>query len=483
MTATSRPDLNVLFITADDLNGDSVGYAGSRVPDITPNLDRLAAESLYFTRAHVTSAVCVPSRCVLATGLYPHHSGMEGFTHLPENHPRPVTLMDVLSKAGCLTGILGKVFHCAPTYDAPWDMAHDQDELGHGRNPAIYARYMSEFLARARQEQRPFYLMVNAHDPHRPFSGSADEKKRWSDPITPPSRTYSPDEIVVPGFLPDLPDVRTEIAEYFSSVRRCDDVVGAVLRVLDESGLRDNTLVMFLSDNGMALPFSKTNCYLQSTHTPWLVRWPGVTRPGMIDATHFISGIDYMPTILDAMRLPVPAGLDGRSFVPVLRGGQQAGRELVFTQFHETAGRARYPMRCVQDGRYGYIFSPWSDGKRVFKNESQSGLTFKAMQAAAPADPEIAARVKLFLYREVEELYDLQADPDGLHNLIRDPAHAAAANRLRAALADWMKATGDHALAAFEHRDSPEALARFMEEDAKRMLPRPPNKASGSAGE
>jgi len=212
---------------------------------------------------------------------------------------------------------------------------------------------------------------------------------------------------------------------------------------------------MFLSDNGMAFPFSKTNCYLNSTRTPWIVTWPGRVKPGVVDTEHFISGIDYMATVLDAVDLPRPGGMDGFSFLPVLGGQSQTGRDKVFTEFHQTSARRRYPMRCVQDRRFGYLFNPWSDGQRVFRNESQSGLTFKAMQAAAEDDDAIEKRVALFLYRVVEEFYDLENDPD-------------AVERLRRALAERMKSTGDPAWQALENRQDPVALARFMEEQDAR---------------
>ena len=175
-----------------------------------------------------------------------------------------------------------------------------------------------------------------------------------------------------------------------------------------------------------------------------------------------------MPTALDAAGLPQPDDMDGFSFLPVLEGKRQVGRETVFTQFHQTAGRKRYPMRCVQNRRFGYIFNPWADGKRVFKNESQSGRTMKAMRAAAGANREIAARVKLFLYRTVEEFYDFKKDPDALHNLIADPRYRSDLDKLRAALESWMERTGDPALEAFRNRGSPEALSKFMaEQDAR----------------
>ena len=290
--------------------------------------------------------------------------------------------------------------------------------------------------------------MANSADPHRPFAGSQQELARWKDALPKFSRRIEPAEAVVPGFLPDIPEVRREVAEYFTSVHRSDETVGAVLRALAESGQEKNTLVMFLSDNGMAFPFAKTNCYLNSTRTPWIVRWPGRVQPGGVDRRHMISGIDYMPTMLDALGLPQPRGMDGTSFLPVLEGKTQQ-RDHVFTVFHETSARRRFEMRCVQNARFGYIFNAWSDGKQIFRNESQNGLTFKAMQAAAKSDARIAARVKLFEYRVPEELYDFQADPDALRNLIDSPGHKPEAAALRARMREWMKRTGDPLLAAF----------------------------------
>jgi N-sulfoglucosamine sulfohydrolase len=235
---------------------------------------------------------------------------------------------------------------------------------------------------------------------------------------------------------------------------------------------------MFLSDNGMALPFAKTNCYLHSTRTPWIATWPGRVKPGAVDKQHFISGIDFMPTILDATGASPPKGMDGFSFLPVLLGKQQPGRQMVFTQFHQTSARKRYPMRCVQNRRFGYIFNPWSDGQRVFKNESQSGLTFSAMQAAAKTDRIIAARVKLFLYRVVEEFYDLENDPDAQHNLIDERSYKKEIDTMRNELLMWMKRTNDPAFMAFNNWTSPAELKKFMAEQETRAGRRQPKRKS-----
>jgi N-sulfoglucosamine sulfohydrolase len=212
----------------------------------------------------------------------------------------------------------------------------------------------------------------------------------------------------------------------------------------------------------MSFPFAKTTCYLYSTRTPWIVRWPGRIKPSRVDSEHLISGIDLMPTILEATGVTPPKGMDGSSLVPILLGGRQPWRDHVFTQFNHIHGRRPYPMRCVQNRRFGYIFNPWADGNRLYNAEPLSGLTFEAMKDAAAGDPEIAARVRLLQYRVVEEFYDFENDPDALHNLIDDPRYRKEADRLRGRLLDMMRRTGDPALEAFENRHSAAALERFM---------------------
>ena len=446
------------------MNYDSPGCFGSITPGITPNIDSIADEGVSFRNAHVTIAVCMPSREVLMTGRYPYRNGGEGFEPIMGDIP---TLQESLHGAGYLNGILGKESHLAPVEKFCWDQLTPMQQLGRGRDPKLYYKYADHFLKTARKEGRPFFLMANSHDPHRPFAGSDQERNKWGDDRPAFSRSVNIEEVEVPGFLPDIPEVRKEIAEYYTSVYRCDETVGMILQALDDNGFSDETMVMFLSDNGMALPFAKTNCYLNSTKTPWLVRWPGHVKRGVEDKSSMISGVDFMPTVLEATGLPGIDGLDGCSKVSLLHGENRSEEDRVFTEFHETAANRRYPMRCVQSSRYGYIINFWSDGRTVFQNESQGGRTFRAMQEAAASDESIESRVRLFQYRVQEEFYDFGKDPNGLDNLIDDQDQIERIDRFREVLLDKMQRTGDPATAAFGSR-SPEAISEFMESQRKK---------------
>ncbi|GAA4045599.1 sulfatase family protein [Agromyces indicus] len=433
--------VNIMLITADDMEGTTPGAFGG--PDgVTPRLDALATEGMVFDRAHVAIAVCQPSRSAIMTGLWPHRNGAEGFEPIDDGVP---LLTELLADAGYATGILGKVNHLQPIDRFGWDTAVGITGLGMGRDPRRYADETAAFIGTA--GDRPWFLMVNAHDPHRPFHG-ADDVGRFFDEqqragIPEPSRIFTPEEASpLPGYLPDLPDVRTEYAQYLSSSRRCDDVVGGVLDVLDAAGLADTTLVVFLSDNGMAFPFSKANCYLQSTHTPLIVRWPGVVEPGRREHEEFVTMLDLFPTFCEVAGL-TPRETDGRSLLAALRGADVPAREQVVTVFHETSMGRRYEMRCVQDARYGYIWNGWADGSEEYRAENMIGLTWPAMVAAAESDAALAERVAFYRTRVVEELYSLDEDPASLVNLADDPAHAPELREKREALRSWMAATGD----------------------------------------
>ena len=163
--------------------------------------------------------------------------------------------------------------------------------------------------------------------------------------------------------------------------------------ILDElKRVTDNTIVIFMSDHGMSLPFAKVNCYVQSTKTPLIIRWLRSLRKELLMKITLISTVDLLPTILEAVKVNT-GFFDGRSFLPLLLGKTQADRDAVFTQFNHIHGRTPYPMRSIITKNYSYIFNPWSNGKRTYRTAPMAGLSFKAMQKAAENNPEIKARL------------------------------------------------------------------------------------------
>lgn len=465
--ASERP--NLLVITVDDMNCDSVGAYGCKLPGTTPHMDRLAGDGLRFMHAHVQVGNCMPSRNVMWTGRYPHNNRVEGFYQIKD--PDYPHLADLMKEAGYFAAIRGKHTHSTPYNPYGWDVVLDVDNGRKNlKNPASY--YESTKQGIQSSSDKPFCVLVNISDPHKPFYSGRNDPHQ-------PSKTFSADEVPIPGFLFDHPQVRKELALYYSSVRRADDCVGAVLKALDESGERDNTVVVFLSDHGMPMPFAKTQLYRHSTHTPLMVRWPGVTKPNSIDDAHVVSAVDLLPTLLDIASIKHPEGLDGRSLVPLIKGESQEGRDFVFKVYNENSGGARQPIRSVDSKRFGYIFNPWSDGEREIKGATVGTATFRAMRDSASEDATVAARLKTFVYREREEFFDYDNDPDALHNLINDPKYAREIAQHRVAMMDFMMRTNDHMLVTFENRDDEEKVQAYMTRIEAESAERRKNKRSG----
>lgn len=452
---------NIMFISVDDMSCDSIGVFGCELEGTTPHIDKLASQGMRFEYAHVQVGNCMPCRNVLFSGRYPHNNQVEGFYQVKQ--PGYPVLCELMQAGGYFTAIRGKVSHSTPYHPFPWDLVLDtfDGRKQHPKNIESYYQSTRHGIAEAVKADKPFCLLVNVSDPHKPFYGMSGQQQVVSDPNV-PSRIYQPAEVPIPGFLFDHPDIRLELAHYYSSVRRADDCVGAALKALQESGKADSTVVVFLSDHGMPLPFAKTALYHHSTRTPWIVRWPGVTSAGRHDRQHMISGVDLLPTLLDIAQLRHPEGLDGRSFLPLLKGESQTDREMVYKEYNENSGGARNPMRGTQTKKFGYLFNPWSDGKRTFKTATTGTLAFRTMKKLAAADEQIAERLRIFEYAEREQFFDYEKDPNALHNLIDDPAYADEIAQHRAALEAWMVQTGDHALEAFRNRHDETAVQTYM---------------------
>ncbi|QGY42556.1 sulfatase-like hydrolase/transferase [Maribellus comscasis] len=461
ITNDDKAPLNILLFTADDLDKNSLGCYGGKVEDISPNIDKFAAEGLMFNHAYVNNSICAPSRGILATGLYGHNSGVMGFMKMSPECKTPL-IMEVMREHGYQVGILSKVDHSTPKESFKWDFVYTQQQLGNGRNPDLYYKRAKDFFDMAKKSGKPFYFMVNSNDPHRPFFVTG---QKLSGGMAEPSRICSPEEIDVPGFLPDLPDVRKELSYYYNSAKRLDDTFGKVMQALEESGYKENTLVIFISDNGIAVPFAKCDNYHSSSRTPWIVRWPGVIKQGTVNDENLISEIDYYPTILDALGIKINARLDGKSRLPLYKRERQKNDAIVFTQIDSKAGgraapmrSSASPMRGVQTLDYIYIFNAWAFTNVIYYNNNE-GITMQAMERAAESDQKIRNRVDFFRRRPIEEFYDIKKDPDCLINLISDPEYSKEIQQKRDELEAWMKKYNDPLLYVYENRDNKEEIS------------------------
>ena len=435
-----RPGRNVLLIVADDLGYD-LGCCGGMLK--TPVLDRLAREGSLFTDAYAAVSSCSSSRATLYTGLYSHTNGMYGLSHDVHNFSlldNVKTLPWMLKQAGYATALVGKL-HVKPLalldYDA-WllpEQAGNRDvaAMGHAAGHRMRA-----------QGERPFFLTVGYSDPHR--AGDPSQFGNTRDWPEVKRERYDPAEMVVPSHLPDLPDVRADLAQYGEAVSRLDSGVGVLLQELAASGHADDTLVIFLSDNGRPFPGAKDNLYREGIRLPLIVRSPQQHKRHLHNRA-MVSWIDITPTILDWAGAAAPAGyhflpLPGRSLLPILESENPAGWDRVFAthSFHEI--NQYYPIRSLRTRKYSYFHNLEPSLEVPIASDVALSPSWKAIVSTPGA--QLGKRtLGAFRHRPAEELYDLAADPDEVTNLVGDPAHASALADLRAQLATWRTATHD----------------------------------------
>ena len=435
---------NVLLIIADD-QGRDLGAYGVKVK--TPNLDRLAARGTLFTNAFATVSSCSPSRSVLYTGLYSHSNGMYGLAHDVHNQhllPTVETLPAMLKRAGYVTALVGKK-HVLPDSAFRFDAELAPERSG-VRDVAFMADEAAAFLKANRGKH--FLMIVGYSDPHRApenFGNTQD----W--PQVQRER-YRPAEVDVPSHLPDLPEVRQDLAHYYESVSRLDSGVGLLLAALEAAGRAEDTLVIYLSDNGRPFPGAKTTLYDPGIHLPLIVRAPGTANAGVRNEA-MVSWIDIVPTILDWTGVEARARLPGRSLHPILGEAQPQGWDRIYAShnFHEI--HQYYPMRAVRTRRFKYIANLAHQLPFPLAGDVAGSPSWKAIAARGARLGR--RRVAAFLNRPAEELYDLEKDPDELVNLAANPAYRAVLQELRADLARFQQATRDPwrpgGLSPYEH--------------------------------
>lgn len=419
-TAPEKPDL-VIFITDDHSQLDSQPY-GSKILR-TPNMQRLADAGLTFTRAYVASPSCAPSRAALLTGLMPARNGSEA------NHSKPRAELKkwpaYFQALGYEVVAFGKVSHYKHTVDYGFDsFAHDTFH-DHAGIPAAV-----EFLKK-RDRTKPLCLFVGSNWPHVPWP----EKDLG----------YDPKDLPLPAGSVDTPQTREWRARYAAAVTKADDDLGLILDAARAS-LGEQTLFLMTGDHGAQWPFGKWNVYEAGVCVPLIISWPGVIQGGQrTDA--MVSWVDLLPTLLQAAGGAEPKEIDGRSFLPVLRGEKTDHRDRIFTT-HSNDGRKNiYPMRSVRVGDWKYIrnlhpefaFTTHIDLGGDFGERDY----FKTWVAAAKTDPAAAGILERYHARPAEELYDLASDPHEQRNLAGESAHHEKLKSLRSELDAWMHEQGD----------------------------------------
>lgn len=476
-------DRNIVLFVTDDHSPDTGAYGNPVIK--TPHLDALAKDGTLFTHAFCTTASCSASRSVILTGLHNHANGHYGHQHdyhKFSSYSNIVSLPVYLQHAGYRTARCGK-FHVAPESVYQFQKVIPGPE----RNPVQMANNCREWIAS--ESEQPFFLYICTADPHR-GGGMADEiatgPDRFGNPAPGKSYpginevTFDPRHVIVPGFLPDTPSCRAELAQYYQSVSRVDQGIGRLLEILKETGKWDKTLFLFISDHGIAMPGAKTTLYDGGMRSPCLVRNPYNSKRG-VNCSAMISWVDLVPTILDfagaydsqtetvaarittqlpgiaanpeaqQTRVTKPGQLHGRSFLKLLDQEQPSGWDEVYAShtFHEI--QMYYPMRVVRTRKYKLIWNIAYPLPFPFASDLWAASTWQAQFKLGKDAPYGVKTVGSYIQRPQFELYDLQADPHEGRNLADDPKYDSLRAELIAKLKAFEERTHDPWILKWEY--------------------------------
>tara|TARA_B110000305_G_scaffold242145_1_gene320390 strand:- start:5964 stop:8159 length:2196 start_codon:yes stop_codon:yes gene_type:complete len=455
---------NIVLIAVDDMLYNTPNSFGGEVAGLTPHIDSLADRGMRFTQAYNTSSRCAPSRGSMMTGFY-----QDGYNAKPGSGDTTVkssilTLPELLKQKGYLSGLFGKDTHYKPIEKYSFDHVSPMAAMAVGRSPQLYAENVDLFIRDALRQNRPFFISVNTHDPHRPFAGAPGEakslarrfesevKKLSPKPpfILPPKvEQYSGKEIEAPGFVPDHEWVREEFGYYLNSSRRADQFVGGIVDTLERTGVLDNTLVIFLSDNGIHWPFAKSNVYVSSVKTPMVMYWQGHTMAGSTTES-LVSTIDLLPTILEATSIEAPYELPGKSVLPLLNSPAKAHHAKVFATLN-MKGDMGIEMRSIIRKDYIYIYTKWANGEtRFYDGKYSGGLALEGLEAAAKESASARERLEFFYTRTQEELYHCEQDPDALSNLLDSDKTHPELSRMRTRMLEALTENNDPYLPDFK---------------------------------
>ncbi|KAK9849868.1 hypothetical protein MYU51_013027 [Penicillium brevicompactum] len=431
---------NILLMIADDLGKQLGCYGNTKIQ--TPNLDQLASEGTRFDQAFTSTASCSASRSVIYTGLHTHQNGQYGL-HNGRHHfttfDNVETAPSLFSKQGYTTGLIGKV-HVGPSHVYPWDMRAESDS----RDVAAVADQASTFFDKSRDDDKPFFLTIGFIDPHRDWTRSGFGNDGEYHPRV-KKVDYSPDDVEIPHFVNDLPGVRYEFAEYYKAISRLDQGVGMVMEGLVRSGLADDTLVIFLSDNGPPFINSKTTLYDAGVSLPMIVRCPG-SAAGVVNP-NMVSYIDILPTLLEYANHPSPENPAriGRSFLPLLAETsplEDWGQIFGSHTFHEVTNY--WPTRMMRNRRYKYHRNIAWRLDFPFAADIYGSLTWEEIRNADTSPKMIGSRLlKDYFFRPAEELYDINADPNEVRNLAKDTQYQSVLENMRAEVERWQRRTED----------------------------------------
>jgi len=419
---------NIIIIMADDLDSRQLScYGGKNL--VTKNIDALAVEGLKFDQMMCSEAMCVPTRASLFTGLYPMRHGSF------QNHKRVYSdslksVCHYMRDLGYTVALTGKNHSTKPVSVFPFKILKGFEPNCTSPTDDYSLNDIKNFITK--KDEKPYCLFIMSINPHAPWT--------MGDPSE-----FDADKLVLPPHWVNTKQVRQEFTKYLAEVRRLDNQVGDVMRLLKETGQDKNTILIFLGEQGPQFPGGKWTLWDNGQKSSMIVRWPGKVKPNT--QTQAIAQCeDVTPTLVAIAGGKPVNGLDGKSFLPVLLGKSSIHRDYAYGIHNNIPEGPPYPIRDIRDSKYKLVLNLTPDKNYHIKymmNTDKKDSYWNGWLKVAETSPSAKKLTDRIVKRPAVEFYDLQQDPYELNNLANDPSHKKQIDNYTAKLKDWMKQQGD----------------------------------------
>ncbi len=421
LSAQKAEKPNLVLFLADDCSYFDLACYGS-TDSKTPNIDRFATEGVRLTKAYQAAPMCSPTRHNLFTGLWPVKTGAyPNHTMVKEE---TLSIVQHLRPAGYKVALIGKS-HVQPGSVFLWDLYAPLTKSNDINFAAV-----DSFINVCTANHEPFCLFVTSNQPHTPWNKGNQTM-------------FNPEKVKLPPYYVDIPETRTNFCKYLAEVNYMDQEFGTLLDKLDKKDLADKSVVVYLSEQGNSLPFAKWTCYDVGVHSACVVRWPGTIKPNTTSDA-LVEYVDILPTFLEIAGIKPSVPLDGKSFVPVLKGEEKEHKQYTFslqTTRGIYSGSDYYGIRSVADKKYRYILNLTPEV--AFQNTEVVGRLFKQWQLKAQTDTLARWITNRFQHRPAVELYDLEVDKYCMNNIAGKHENNLILERMDKVLKEWMASCGD----------------------------------------
>lgn len=422
----ANPKPNIIIIMADDLDSRQLScYGGKNIN--TKNIDALASEGLKFNQIITSEAMCIPTRASLFTGLYPLRHGAYQ-NHKPV-HKNLKSIGHYLGDLGYKVALTGKDHVTKPKSVFPFQIIPGFEPNCVSKTDEYFLDSVKTFIT---EKDKPYCLFIMSCNPHAPWT------------VGDPSE-FNADKLELPAHWVDTKLTREHFTKYLAEVRRLDNQVGDITKMLKETGQDKNTIVIFLGEQGPQFPGGKWTAWDNGTKSSMIVKWPDNAKP-RTETEAIVQYEDITPTLIEIAGGKAIAGLDGKSFLNVIKGKSAGHRDYAFGLHNNIPEGPAYAIRFIRDGNYKLITNLTSDKNYYIKymmNTENKNLAWTTWMNASETDPQAKFRTSRISNRPPVEFYDLKKDPYELNNLATKKEYQAEIKKYESLLKEWMKQQGD----------------------------------------